>query len=139
MVGMRMRTRRQIRWSRTVATLLAVVICLFQAQIAFISVKAEAWTIDNSSQGFIILMLLVLVLFAMVMSTAAMIVSPRVARILAIVAIAIDAVVVVIVLSITDDPGASASVTDAAIRLAAPVMLLGLASLVERLEGGHLR
>lgn len=131
-------SRGQTKAFRIIAALLALAACLFQANIAFISVKAQAWSVNDTSAGFIVLLLLVFVLFLMVMAAAAMIVSPTAAKVLAIVAFAVDAVVVVIVLSVSDDPATSDSLIDAAIRLAAPAVVIGIASLQERLEGVHL-
>lgn len=123
---------------RTIAALLAIVACLLQGLIAFGSLKAQAWSLDDTRRGVIVLLLMVVILFAMLMAAAAMLVSPEAAAILGGVAVALGLVVVLVVAPGTASDSLTRSLAEAAFFLAAPVLILGLGALLTRLEGGRL-
>jgi len=123
---------------RTVAALVAIVACLLQGLIAFGSLKAQAWSLDDTRQGVVVLLLLVVILFAMLIAAAAMLVSPETAAVLGAVAVALALVVVLVVAPGTASDSITRSLADAAFFLAAPLTVLGLGALLTRLEGGRL-
>lgn len=130
-------TRTQTKAVRMIAALLALTACLFQAIIAFVSVKAQAWSTNDTGQGLIVLLVLVFILFTMLMAAAALLVSPETARVIATIAVVLDVIVVAIILADAADATATSSLVDAGIRLAAPVTILALSALLVRLEGGR--
>lgn len=131
-------TRTQTKAVRTIAALLALTACLFQSLVAFGSLKAQAWSTDDTGQGLIVLLLLVFILFAMLVAVAAMLVSPETARMLGAVAVVLDIVVVAIALGDTPEATTARSLTDGLILLAAPAAVLALSALLVKLEGGRL-
>ncbi len=130
-------SRKQTKALRMVGTLVALVACLFQAIIAFVSVKAQAWSLNDTGQGLIVLLLLAFILFTMLLATMAILVSPETARGIAVVAVVLDVVVVFLALRAADDATTTSSLIDAGVRLAAPVTLLALCALLVRLEVGR--
>ncbi len=132
------RTRRLFQTRRMIATLVALMACLLQGLIAFGSLKAQAWSLDDSRQGVVVLLLLVFILFAMLMAAVAMLVSPETAAYSGMVAVALALVVVLVAAPGTASELFSTSFTDAAFFLAAPITVLGLGALLTNLEGGHL-
>jgi lysylphosphatidylglycerol synthetase-like protein (DUF2156 family) len=132
------RTRKRVKTRRTVAALIAMVACLLQGLIAFGSFKAQAWSLDDTKQGVVVLLLMVAVLFVMVMAAVAMLVSPETAAVLGAVAVALALVVVLVVAPGTASDVLTRSLANAAFFLAAPLTVLGLGTLVARLEGGRL-
>ncbi len=132
------RTRRLFQTRRMIATLVALMACLLQGLIAFGSLKAQAWSLDDSRQGVVVLLLLVFILFAMLMAAVAMLVSPETAAYSGMVAVGLALVVVLVAAPGTASELFSTSFTDAAFFLAAPITVLGLGALLTNLEGGHL-
>ena len=123
---------------RTIATLVAFVACLLQGLIAFGSLKAQAWSLDDSRQGVVVIVLMAFILFAMVLASIAMLVSPETSAYAGMVAVGLALVVVLVAAPGTASELFSQSFTDAAFFLAAPVTVLGLGVLLTNVEGGHL-
>ena len=121
-----------------IATFLAIVACLLQGLIAFGSLKAQAWSLDDTRQGVIVLVLLAIILLAMLVGAAAMLVSPETAAILGGVAVALALVVMFVVAPDSASASITRSLAEAAFFLAAPVTILVLGALLTRLEGGRL-
>lgn len=129
-------TRKQTKALRMVAALVALAACLFQALVAFGSLKAQAWSTNDTSQGLIVLLVLVFILFAMLVASAALLVSPETAAVFGAIAVGLGTVVVGIILVDAGEPVDVRFLTDAGILLAAPVTVLALGTVLTRLEGG---
>ncbi len=134
----RRRTRRMFQARRTIATLVALAACLLQGLVAFGSLKAQAWSLDDSIRGVVVLVMLVFILFAMLMAAVAMLVSPETAAYAGMVAVGLALGVVFVAAPGTASELFSQSLTDAAFFLAAPITVLGLGALLTNVEGGHL-
>lgn len=132
------RARRLFQARRMVATVIALMACLLQGLIAFGSLKAQAWSLDDSKQGVVVILLMVFILFAMLLAAVAMLVSPETAAYAGMVAVGLALVVVLVAAPGTASELISQSFTDAAFFLAAPVTVLGLGALLTNVEGGHL-
>lgn len=132
-------TRGQIKALRGTATMLAIGASLFQGLIGFGSLKAQAWSLNDTGQRFVVLLLLLIVLAAMVLATAAMLVSPETATYLGITALVLDLVVVAIALRGAADPTSNASLTNAGLLVAPAVVMVALGVVLTRLEGGRIR
>jgi hypothetical protein len=132
-------TRRQTKALRGAATLLAIVASLVQGLIGFSSLKVQAWSLNDTGQGVVVLMLLLVVLVAMVLATAAMLVSPETATFLGISALVLDLVVVVIALRGAADPTSDDSLTNAGLLVAPAVTMVVLGVALTKLEGGRIR
>lgn len=131
-------TRGQIKALRGTATLLAIGASLFQGLIGFGSLKAQAWSLNDTGQGFVVLLLLLIVLAAMVLATAAMLVSPETATYLGITALVLD-IVVVIALRGAADPTSNASLTNAGLLVTPAAVMVALGVVLTKLEGGRIR
>ena len=132
------RARRLFQARRMIATVIALMACLLQGLIAFGSLKAQAWSLDDSKQGVVVILLMVFILFAMLLAAVAMLVSPETAAYAGMVAVGLALVVVLVAAPGTASELISQSFTDAAFFLAAPVTVLGLGALLTNVEGGHL-
>ena len=132
------RTRRLFQARRMIATVVALIACLLQGLIAFGSLKAQAWSLDDSRQGVVVIVLMVFILFAMLLAAVALLVSPETAAYAGMVAVGLALVVVLVAAPGTASELFSQSFTDAAFFLAAPVTVLGLGALLTNVEGGHL-
>lgn len=132
-------TRKQTKALRGTATLIAIVASLFQGLIGFGSLKAQAWSLDDTGQGVIVLLLLLVVLVVMVLASAAMLVSPETATYLGITALVLDLVVVAIALRGAADPMSESSLTDAGLLVAPAVTIVALGVVLTKLEDGRIR
>lgn len=132
-------TRRQTKAFRVAATLLAIVASLVQGFIGFGSLKLQAWSLNDTGQGVVVLLLLLVVLGAMVLATAAMLVSPETASFLGMTALVLDLVVVAIALRSAADPTSEDSLINAALLLAPAVMMVALGVALTKLEGGRIK
>lgn len=132
------RTRKLFQARRMIATVVALVACLLQGLVAFGSLKAQAWSLDDSRQGVVVIVLMVFILFAMLLAAVALLVSPETAAYSAMVAVGLALVVVFVAAEGTASELFSTSFADAAFFLAAPITVLGLGVLLTNVEGGHL-
>lgn len=132
-------TRRQTKAFRVAATLLAIVASLVQGLIGFGSLKLQAWSLNDTGQGVVVLLLLLVVLGTMVLATAAMLVSPETATFLGMTALVLDLVVVAIALRSAADPTSEDSLINAGLLLAPAVMMVALGVALTKLEGGRIK
>lgn len=132
-------SRRQIKAFRGTATLIAIGASLFQGLIAFTSLKAQAWSLNDTGQGIIVLMLVLVVLAAMILATMAMLVSPETATFLGIGALVLDLVIVTIALRSAVDPTGNESLTNAGLLIAPAVVMVVTGVVLTKLEGGRIR
>ncbi len=132
-------SRRQTKAVRVAATLLAILASLVQGFIGFSSLKLQAWSLNDTGEGIVVLLLLLVVLGAMVLATAAMLVSPETATFLGAVALVLDIVVVTIALRGAANPTSEESLTNAGLLLAPAVMMVALGVVLTKLEGGRVR
>ncbi|HEV2127911.1 MAG TPA: hypothetical protein VGR22_04750 [Thermomicrobiales bacterium] len=132
-------SRRQIKTFRGTATLIAIGASLFQGLIAFGSLKAQAWSLNDTGQGIIVLMLVLVVLAAMALATMAMLVSPETATFLGIGALVLDLVIVTIALRSAADPTGNESLTNAGLLIAPAVVMVVTGVVLTKLEGGRIR
>ena len=132
-------SRRQIKTFRGTATLIAIGASLFQGLIAFGSLKAQAWSLNDTGQGIIVLMLVLVVLAAMALATMAMLVSPETATFLGIGALVLDLIIVTIALRSAVDPTSDESLTNAGLLIAPAVVMVVTGVVLTKLEGGRIR
>lgn len=132
-------SRRQIKAFRGTATLIAIGASLFQGLIAFGSLKAQAWSLNDTGQGIIVLMLVLVVLAAMVLATMAMLVSPETATFLGIGALVLDLVIVTIALRSATNPTSDESLINAGLLIAPAVVMVVTGVVLTKLEGGRIR
>lgn len=132
-------SRRQIKTFRGTATLIAIGASLFQGLIAFGSLKAQAWSLNDTGQGIIVLMLVLVVLAAMALATMAMLVSPETATFLGIGALVLDLIIVTIALRSAADPTGNESLTNAGLLIAPAVVMVVTGVVLTKLEGGRIR
>jgi hypothetical protein len=132
-------TRRQIKVLRGTATLIAIMASLFQGLIAFGSLKAQAWSLNDTGQGIVVLLLVLVVLAVMVLATVAMLVSPETATFLGISALVLDLVIVTIALRSAADPTSNDSLINAGLLVAPAVVMVALGMALTKLEGGRVR
>lgn len=132
-------TRGQIKAFRGTATLIAIGASLFQGLIGFGSLKAQAWSLNDTGQGIIVLMLVLVVLAMMVLAAMAMLVSPETATYLGIAALVIDLVVVAIALRSAADPTSNESLINAALLVTPAVVMVMTGVVLTKLEGGRIR
>jgi len=132
-------SRKQIKAFRGTATLIAIGASLFQGLIAFGSLKAQAWSLNDTGQGIVVLMLVLVVLAAMVLATMAMLVSPETATFLGIAALVLDIVIVTIALRSAANPTSDESLTNAGLLITPAVVMVITGVVLTKMEGGRIR